>query len=70
MWCSVLMSAMRYTAINYPFLQLRISVLPRRGLQLIILLSLLLNATFIGAVEIRDNECEVGGRNACTFVPY
>jgi hypothetical protein len=67
MWCWVLMSAMRYMAVYHPFLQLRVSFLPRRGLQLIILLSLLLNATFIGAVEFRDNKCQVERRNVYTL---
>uniref|UniRef100_A0A914V6G3 G-protein coupled receptors family 2 profile 2 domain-containing protein n=1 Tax=Plectus sambesii TaxID=2011161 RepID=A0A914V6G3_9BILA len=51
MWCWVLMSAMRYIAVYHPFLHLRVWVLPRRGVQLIVLMSLLLNVSFIGVIE-------------------
>jgi hypothetical protein len=57
MWCWVLMSAMRYTAIYHPFLHLRVWLLPRRGVQLIVLFSLLLNVCFIGAVEAKNMRC-------------
>uniref|UniRef100_A0A914X669 G_PROTEIN_RECEP_F1_2 domain-containing protein n=1 Tax=Plectus sambesii TaxID=2011161 RepID=A0A914X669_9BILA len=57
-WCWVLMSVMRYMAVYHPLLQLRLWHLPRRGVQLIIVLSLLLNVSFVGAVQFRERQCQ------------